>query len=51
MASVEHQQVSSAQDAAKPTVKDALKGGTVELEREIIKDSSSRGRLQGQYLS
>ena len=43
--SVERQRVSSAQNVAKPTVKDALKGGTVELERKITKYSSSRGRL------
>ena len=50
---VKHQRVSSAQDAAKPTAKHALKGGTVELEREIIVYSSSRVWLQRQsrYLS
>lgn len=53
VASVELQRVSSAQNAAKPTAKHALKGDTVGLERNIMKYSSSRGQLQihSRYLS
>ena len=52
-ASVELQRVSSAQNAARPTAKHALKGDTVGLERKIMKYSSSRGQLQmhSRYLS
>ena len=41
-ASVELQRVSSAQNVAKPTVKHALKGDTVGLERNIMKYTAAQ---------